>query len=429
MGSMTKARAGLTAAVAVVAALLLGASPAAAGQPISGVVTDGADQPLAGIEVCAISTGPLGEQGCDRTDAGGAYEIAGFGAGYLVRFSQPENAAPGYAPQWYPGVPDISEAEPAPSGSGLSEVDATMELGATVSGQVKSIGTEAPIEDVEVCPQPVVFSEYSVFYCTHTDAMGDYALRSLLPGSEYRIEFRSSRNVNYVEYVTGAIGLSGSGLHLDAFLVPGVEVKGTLTEAGTGDPVHGMQPEPPYTVPRVCALDSASEAVVKCGFPALDGSYAIPGLPPGRSYAIAFALDLIEEGVDIHPDGYVRQYWHGVPSFDEAIPIAGSGGSVFEGIDAVLSPGAEVFPHCEVTNLCPPASQAPVGNSTVEVIQSPLPALALPSPPPIVCRKGFRHVFERGRSRCVRVVKPRRHRHHRRHKPRHPARHTSAERR
>ena len=72
-------------------AALLGAGPAAAFTGISGHVVDSANQPLAGIQVCAQSPGyvaPTG--GCAQTDSSGDYSIPGGVPGDIVQFLSAE---------------------------------------------------------------------------------------------------------------------------------------------------------------------------------------------------------------------------------------------------------------------------------------------------------------------------------------------------
>ena len=140
-------------------------------------------------------------------------------------------------------------------------------------------------------------------------------------------------------------------INVEAHLVPGIEIEGTLTEMGTGTPIEGLSP--PHSVPAICALNPTTQARVKCATPESGGKYSIAGLPAG-TYAVSFAVDWVEEGLDLHPDGYVRRYWNEVPTFGEATLLTGTAGVVFDEIDAVLTKGEEVFPNCEVPSACPP---------------------------------------------------------------------------
>ena len=252
-------------------------------------------------------------------------------------------------------------------------------------------------------------------WCAKTDASGEFALRGLST-AEYRFEFNTAGDVNYVEALTSPhLVQAGTEAILEAHLVPGVKVEGTLTEAGTGLPVEGLTV--PYSVPTICALDSATEKRIKCTAVGIGGHYKLPGLPPGRTFGVAFAVDGVEEGLDLRPDGYVRQYWDHVPTWQEAAFIFGSGGSTFAGIDAVLGRGAEVFPHCEVATACPPPE------SGGGVVIPSLPTQSIPATPPLLpwpeihCKSGYRKMGQGAHARCVKIhkKKPKRHKHPRHH--------------
>ena len=200
---------------------------------------------------------------------------------------------------------------------------------------------------------------------------------------------------------------AGTESILEEHLVPGVMIKGTLTEAGTGLPVEGLT-YPPYSVPSICALEAQTEARIKCTFVGHEGHYALPGLPPGKPFGVVFAKDGVEEGLDLWNDGYVRQYWDHVPTWQEAAIVSATGGATFSGVDAALTRGAEVFPHCEVSSACPPP---PDGPGTLGVpFQEGVPRVRTPLP--VHCKKGFRKVTRAGHARCVKLRKKRHKRRH-----------------
>lgn len=389
--------------ICAVAAVLWLAPVATADAAIAGRVTDTSAQPLEGIEVCTGTNGPFGTEACAITDGNGEYAIASAGAGSLVHFYSRENRAPGYAPQWYPGKPFFQEAEGV-APADVSHVDAVMSPGGTVTGTVVSSEGGAPIEAVEICPNPVVFREREVTWCTHTDASGKYALRGLST-AEYRFQLYTSGDVNYVGQVTPPRSVvAGTESTLEVQMAPGVKVEGTLTQAGTGLPVEALS-FPPYSAPNICALDAATEQRIKCTWIESGGRYKLPGLPPGERFVISFAVDTVEEGF-AHPDGYVRQYWNHVPTWGEATPLNGAGGSTIAGVDAALTRGAEVFPHCEVWS---PACIPPDGpGERPHPLQEGTPRAHAPLP--IHCKKGFRKVTRAGHARCVKVHKRKHHR-------------------
>jgi hypothetical protein len=262
---------------------------------------------------------------------------------------------------------------------------------------------------VQVCAQLLGFFQTGeVGYCGRSNAAGEFAVKNLGAG-QYRLEFRTEGHVNYVDELLpeppNSIPLTAGGvIEINAHLVPGIEIEGTLTEMGTGTPIDGLSP--PHSVPAVCALNPTSQARVKCATPQSGGHYSIAGLPAG-TYAVAFAVDGVEDGLDLHPDGYVRRYWNEVPSFGESTLLAGTGGAVFEDIDAALTKGEEVFPNCEVASACPPPpSSGDTSSAAGGIIPTTLP-LARPATQSVIrrprCKKGFRRVVRGGRARCIKI--------------------------
>jgi hypothetical protein len=405
---------GVVLGCGAVAALLWAGSAMAA---ISGTVTDQAHAPIDGIGVCSESTGPFAfEDECTRTDAAGEYTLPGVGPGHWIHFYTRSNEPPGYAQQWYPGVAHRTEAVGVPEADAAA-VDAVMAPGGTIAGTVTDNGNGNPIEGVEVCPDNVAFEEGRFYYCDSTDAEGNYALRGLDTGN-YRLEFRTAGDVNYIEEMLpsapNSIPLTaGSSIEEDLAMAPGFKVEGTMTEAGTGLPVEGMPP--PFTVPLACALDAATQEKVKCTGPGIGGHYSIPGLPPGRTYAFSFAVDGVEEGLDL-PDGYVRQYWSGVTNFAEAGHFSGSARSTLV-VNPVLVRGEEVWPGCELPSACAPP---PSAGGPAPVVPTPTYTPPVASRPVMrtICGKGRRKVTKGGHSRCVKIHKAHKPaKHHRHRKP------------
>lgn len=379
---------GLAAGLCALAVLFSAGSAAAATAEIHGKVTDHLGDPIEGITVCAEGLTPLVGGDCDwTTDAEGKYSIGGLKeASYRVGFHVESNPSLNYAQQWYGGKAHPEEADPVALAEGESkEINAQMQDGGEVRGTVADKNTDLPIKGVQVCAQLLGFFQTGeVGYCGLSDPAGKFTVKNLGTG-QYRLEFRTEGHVNYVEtQLTFPNPLTaGDAIEVTAHLVPGVEIEGTLTEAGTATPITGLSA---HSTPAICALNSATQARVKCATVEPDGRYSIAGLPAGGLYAVSFAVDRVEEGFDLHPDGYVRRYWKEVPSFDEATLLAGTAGAIIDEIDAVLTKGEEVFPNCEVPSACP---QLPSGGDITTT--TTLPVAKTPAPPPPSrpkCKKG-----------------------------------------
>ncbi len=389
--------------VAIVMGLLCGvlgtAAPAvAATGSISGTVTEaGSGDPIAGIAVCAYSPNFGIQGGCVATDPDGKYTIAGLQPNvYRVGFEE-EGQQKNYLAQWYPGKPIVEEAQfvQVEPGAEASGKDATLSVGGQISGTVTDVADGEPIEGIEVCaPQLDRPTEFGVIHCNKTDADGEYTVWAL-PTGQFKLEFGpaifQAGAPNYIrQYYPGkssfaeaevrAVTAGATYPGIDAALQKGIGIAGTVSVAG-GGPVDGG--------PRICALNAASEAIVQCTGVEFDGTYWMPGLPFG-SYVVSFAVDVEEEpGLILHPDGFVRQYYNGKPTFVAADRLTSAGPTEFTGIDAQLVRGPESFPDKK------PASLPPTIVTLIE--RQP--------PQPLHCRKHFRKKWVKGKRRCVKVHK------------------------
>ena len=403
-------RAVLTVALGLALCAALGAKPAAAATgSIAGTVTDaGSHEGVVGIWVCANGPmfGPIG--GCETTDSEGKYKIEGLQSAYYVVVFE-EEGRKNYLAQWYNGKSTKSSANAVNLGDGeaATGIDAALAVGGQIAGTVTNVETLEPVEGVEACAIDVSGpQEEGVIHCDKSDAAGEYTIHALKTGS-YKVEFFVWESPNYIhqfypgkasraEASTLAVTAGSAPVTgIDAAMQRGIQVSGTVTEAGGS----GLTWEA-----RVCAVDPVTEAVAQCDFPGHDGTYSIAGLSFGL-YAISFAVDVEEEpGLILHPDGFVRQYYDAKPTLAEADRIGGAGPAELTGIDAQLVRGPEVFPNRR---------------------PQPVPPVVFPgewsSPPRVLkCRKGTRKKWVRGQRRCVKKPrKHRRHRHHRRHHHRH----------
>jgi Carboxypeptidase regulatory-like domain len=407
---MAKVRAVLTIAVGLTLCGALGAASASAATgSISGTVKSAAaDEGIGEIVVCAYSPNPGTGGRCVATDPDGKYSIEGLQPDvYKVGFEE-AGQQKNYLGQWYPAKAIVEEAQlvPVQSGEDVTGIDATLTVGGQITGTVTDVADGEPIEGIEVCaPQIDRVTEFGVIHCDKSDADGKYTVWAL-PTGQFKLEFGPAifqRDApNYIrQYYPGkptwaeaevravTAGVTYPGI--DAALQKGIGIAGTVTEAG-GGPVAGG--------PRICALDAASGAIVQCTGVEMDGTYWMPGLPFG-SYVVSFAVDVEEEpGLILHPDGFVRQYYKGKPTFGEADVLASAGSTVFSSIDAQLVRGPETFPSKR-----PPALPPVV----VTLLERPVPRA-------LHCRKHFRKKLVKGQRRCVKVHK--RHRHRHRHGPR-----------
>jgi hypothetical protein len=413
---ISKARA---TAVAVGLGLCFGlivVAPAMAAEPgtIEGRVTEPEEgEGLFEIEVCAKPATPADPPGaCVGTEDGsglgprGHFELSGLEAGsYKIAFLPPrddsEKVTYQYVSQYYPHKLTLAAAKSVElEGGAVKQVNAVLEVGGIVEGKVTSVGG-VPLQGVEACVFDELVAEFGI-RCAQTQATGLYRIIGLAPGS-YKASFEApeSRNL-FPQFFSDAGSVAEARdfpvlpgqetLDIDAALLQGSELEGTVLEVDSGLPLEGI---------RVCALNALTEAEVRCTATDEDGSYRIRQLPPSV-YVAAFSVAQILGGIPVGEDGFVRQYYEDQPSFAAADPIDARVPGSYRDVDAHLLAGPEVFPR------------PPVASTPEEPIATPTAAVPPAAPPAkFRCRKHFRKKLVKGERRCVRVA-----RHHHRHKPR-----------
>lgn len=200
--------------------------------------------------------------------------------------------------------------------------------GGSISGTVIDASTLEPIENLEVCAYSLS-EEWETWYCEETDASGEYTIENLGP-DEYAVEFWG-RPLNYVSQfydgkeawweadpvLVAAEPVTG----IDAEMVEGGGVEGTVAEEGTGLPLEEV---------FVCAWTIDTEMFGGCAESDSSGEYTLQGMAAG------------EYEIEFWPGGqnYLPQYFDHKDHWWEADPVTVSLGSFETGIDADLTPAA-----------------------------------------------------------------------------------------
>jgi hypothetical protein len=377
---------GVTAVAAMVlCGILVSASPALAGTgSIQGTVTD--DDPshnaLQGIRACFYEPKGATEEACTQTDGSGHYVLGGLNPGeYIVSFRAA--AGQNLVTQYYNGKTTFVDANPVAVGSGpVSNINAEMHEGGTITGAATDAGSSAPIAGLSVCAD-ANGGLYSG--CTVTDASGDYSITGLPADPEYHVEFTAGENLNYLsQSYDGKEGLDnwdpvpvvvgGTEAGIDAVMNPGAQIAGNVTEAGAGTPVGGIE---------VCALDPAgtprAEEFERCAFSDAAGNYTIRSLRAG-TFVVVFSRARF-----VDADGYAPQFYDGVDSESQATRIAISPPDTRTGVDASL---INWWPH--------PKPPEPIIVTLIE---------QTPKKPPLRCKRHFHKKRIKGKVRCVRIHK------------------------
>jgi len=216
---------------------------------------------------------------------------------------------------------------------------------------------------------------------------GAYTVNGL-PAGEYKVEFTGPRDY-FVQYYDEASNLEDADAltlsaddtktEVDAALVRGGSITGSVTAAATGEPAEAVS---------VCAFDD-EEVLRACDETGANGSYAVAPLETG-DYRLQFW--------PFDEDVLLPEYYPGRPSLAEATPIHVVQGEAVTGKDAALLAPIKPTP--------PP--------SVVPIFSTPPPPLEFFQAEPTMrhrlhCKKGFRKRRVKGKVRCVKVHRKRHH--------------------
>jgi hypothetical protein len=300
---------------------------------ISGRVTNTSSAPIDGIEVCAFGAGAeessAESYGCATTISSGEYTITGLASGqYDVEFISPAESEPGYITQYYKGTTSYEDAKAVPvnAPATTSGIDAELEEGGRITGEVTRAVGGAPIEGIEVCATAVHGEGYG---CAKTKSHGIYTITGLGSGN-YDVEFSSPIEggldfvSQYWEYTHSrsaakevSVTAPGTTQNIDGKLEEGGRIEGKVTDASTGAALAGV---------LVCASTGSGEGSLgQCAITSSSGEYTISGLASG-DYKVGFDAG----------KNYVIQYYNNRSSSGEAEPVAVTAPATKSGIDAAM---------------------------------------------------------------------------------------------
>jgi hypothetical protein len=335
---------------------------------IAGTITGApSHSPLAGVEVCALTTQNLGgeEVDCVWTGPTGTYEIDSLDEGtYRVHFWPRHGTGLNFLPHYY-DFKDFWNFDPVSVGTGqTSGIDAELRKGGSIEGRVTSEVDASPLAGVEVCAK-YEYEEREAS-CGVTDANGNYVVVGLV-GREYRLEFfpEYSNLLYFHGYYGGFYGygslygeterwsesnpvpvsFGAATTGVDQALKPYAEVRGVVTAAADGRPLRAI---------RVCAvpdielveLDFVRDA--RCARTNDLGAYSIRRLEAGR-YKVIFSLELREFMNTLPPqqpgeDGYATRYWRDGTSWSGADVLTLMAPTTVAAVDARLGPPPKTEP-------------------------------------------------------------------------------------
>jgi hypothetical protein len=368
-------------AVSLLCGLILVGPVDARGALVEGTVT-----PLEWAQEVDVCVAEESSESCTAPAANGSYRLSVVPAG-SVRIVFLPSFRSRLARQYYDGVNSISQAVTIvlPKEESVADgINAELEEGGVIEGTVTAAGSGEPLPEVEVCAVSPGFSP--VKSCGETDVTGDYELHSL-PSGSYSVGFwGTGKSANYEPFslatpVPAIVGTTTMGV--DASLVGGAQIGGTVTAAATGLPLEGIP---------VCLFAASGSAADRCTESDRLGSYEFQGLS-GGSYQVGFSLGpavISGTGTTAEAGGFVPQYYDGVSTRAAATTISVLSAGTVEGVDAALS-----APAATSTPQAAPLVANPIA-ATVAPVAEPKP-----KPKKVVCKKPKRKKKVKGKVRCV----------------------------
>ncbi len=256
------------------------------GGTITGQITDGTGQPLAGARAFAF-VAPSNQTSLAFADADGRYALRHLRtANYRVAFRPPDGS--GLEREWYAGAASMGSGltVAVTEGATTAGIDAELTDGATVSGRVTDSG-DAPIPGVTV----TAFDTSGVaMQSAVTQADGTYAV-SRLPVGIVKVLFNATTctSGNYLsewysdksssgtgDPVTTVAGATTGGI--DAVLAPAGAISGRLQYESDFGMLGGF----------VQAFNAATGSPAMGVNPDYEGNYTLRNLPPGN-YRVRFS--------------------------------------------------------------------------------------------------------------------------------------------
>jgi len=295
---------------------------------ITGVVTGGTTPPAAlpGICVFVAENNGLGDSGDAATGVSGGYVIKGLAPGsYSVQFQPGCDNNANFVGVTYPQNVAVS------GGVTTSGIDATLPIGATISGTVTSARTGGPVPGICV---DIEGTQTGTEASVTTAGDGTYSADQL-PVDTYQVVFSGGCG-NTGSYApqgyddtspadpqnidVSAAGQSVTGI--DAALAAGPAIRGTVTST-SGRKLSG-----------ICVFASTPSGSWENGTQTARGTYDLPNLAPG-SYQVSFST-----GCGNNSD-LADEAFRGNVNGTQSDLVSAPGGTI-SGINAVMEPGGGI---------------------------------------------------------------------------------------
>jgi uncharacterized repeat protein (TIGR01451 family) len=306
---------------------------------VTGTVTDvTTGSPIERICVWA-SLDPTGQLlGTTTTDAEGHYTIGGLPSGwYRIRFADRCDGAEAYVLEWYDDHPSFvgSDLVGVSGPETTTGIDAALVYGGTISGTVIDDVTGQPLPGICVSGSPAGSGGFPS--ADITDTAGRYSLGALASGLvAVRFADNCDGSVDYVsEWFDDKIAFSEADFvtvtapndtpAIDAALVLGGSISGTVTDQTTGEPLERI------CVRNVDRLNNADAFAMTDA----EGRYTLRGVGVG-THRVRFADECGGSG------DYLAEWYDDQPTFSDADLVTVVGTQDTPGIDAGLTRGGSI---------------------------------------------------------------------------------------
>ncbi len=335
-GKTTRETADPVATTAGVATRGINADLQTGGQ-ISGRVTDATSgDALDDVQVTAMDSNgnPVGSTA--RTNATGDYTIVGLPTGSYAVYFEPFGSSSGYLAEYYNGKPDQVSADPvsvtAPATT--TGIDASLETGGQITGQVTATSGGAGLPDVQV--QAFDADGNQAGATATTDATGTYTITNLRPGT-YRVFFEpaGASGGYFPEYYNDkpdlasadpvTVTASQTTSNINASLETGGQITGRVTATSGGNGLPGVQ---------VRAFNADGNQAGATATTDATGTYTITSLRPG-TYRVFFE----PAGAS---SGYFPEYYNDKPDLASADPVTVTASQTTSNINASLASGGQI---------------------------------------------------------------------------------------
>lgn len=319
-------------ASALVHLVLAPVATAAPGSGLSGTVLGPTGDPIEGICVNVVDD-DWNWVGSAPTNPDGTYLIDGLPDGQQLRVQFYDCTGSGWVEQWYSGADSFDSAWSIVlvADEHRGGVDATLELGATVTGVVTD-RTGTPLEGI--CSFAVAQRDgeaRSVAWAT-TDGDGSYRLQGI-PAGATRIGFEDCDDVP--EFASTWYGGTSYASATVLQLAPGAELTGISVALDRAAVISGMVTDADGPLESVCVQAINDTMVGGSAKTQEDGSYRIVLNAPG-SYRVQF--------VDCDGDPTHAGAW-----YPGTVKVAT--GQHVKGVSVMLQPGAAVNVTGTATNI------------------------------------------------------------------------------